>query len=124
MRKEALHSIEQIVEQDPRYKPEAYAFLFAALSYTQAKLAKPRHVTGRELLEGIRELALERYGKMAKTVFEHWGVRKTDDFGEIVFNLVDAGLLGKTEEDKKEDFKDVYNFEDAFEKGYSFEATI
>lgn len=124
MRKEALHSIEQIVEQDPRYKPEAYAFLFAALSYTQAKFTKPRHVTGGELLEGIRELALERYGKMAKTVFEHWGVSKTDDFGEIVFNLVDAGLLGKTEEDKKEDFKDVYSFEDAFEKGYRFEATI
>ncbi len=124
MRKEALHNIEEIAGKDRRYKAEAYAFLFAALSYTQSKLNKPRHVTGRELLDGIRELALERYGKMAKTVFEHWGVTKTDDFGEIVFNLVEAGLLGKTEEDKKEDFKDVYDFEDVFEKGYRFEMKI
>lgn len=124
MPEETLSAIEQIVEADPRYGAEAYAFLFAALSYAQSKYNKPRHVTGKELLEGIRELALERYGKMAKTVFEHWGVKKTDDFGEIVFNLVEAGLLGKTDEDKKEDFKDVYSFEDVFEKGYKFEMKI
>jgi len=118
MESEARSAIEVIVEKDPRYKTEAYAFVFAALSYIQTKLNKPRHVTGKELLEGIRELALDRYGKMAKTVLEHWGVKKTDDFGEIVFNLVEAGLLGKTDKDRKEDFKDVYDFEEVFEKGY------
>lgn len=124
MQKETVSAIEQIVEADPRYRVEAYVFLFAALSYTQNKHGKPRHVTGKELLEGIRGLALERFGKMARTVFEHWGVKKTDDFGEIVFNLVEAGLLGKTDEDKREDFKDVYSFEDVFEKGYRFEMKI
>lgn len=124
MPKKALSTIEGIVKNDPRYKVEAYAFLFAALSHTQTKLNKPRHVTGRELLEGIKELALEKYGKIARTVLEHWGVRKTDDFGEIVFNLVEAGLLGKTDEDKKEDFKDVYDFEEVFDKGYQFEVKV
>lgn len=110
--------VEKIVEKDPRYKVAAYAFVMLALNYTLSKLDKPRHVTGRELLDGIREFGLAQYGPMTKTVFVYWGVRSTRDFGEIVFNLVRDKLLGKTEEDKLEDFDDVYDFEEEFEKKY------
>jgi uncharacterized repeat protein (TIGR04138 family) len=73
------------------------------------------HVTGRELLEGIRRYAMKHFGLMARTVFETWGLHKTDDFGEIVFKLVDAGLMRKTEADTREDFRQVYDFAQAFE---------
>jgi uncharacterized repeat protein (TIGR04138 family) len=109
---------EKIVEKDPRYKVAAYAFVMLALNYTLSKLDKPRHVTGRELLEGIKEFGLAQYGPMTRTVFVYWGIRSTLDFGEIVFNLVKDKLLGKTEEDKLEDFDGVYDFEEEFEKKY------
>jgi uncharacterized repeat protein (TIGR04138 family) len=110
--------VERIVEKDPRYKVAAYAFVMLALNYTLSKLDKPRHVTGRELLGGIRKFGLAQYGPMTKTVFDYWGVRRTRDFGEIVFNLVEHKLLGKTEEDKIEDFESVYDFEEEFVKNY------
>jgi len=107
--------VEEIIKHDFRYKADAYEFLMQALWFTQKKLKRSGHVTGKELLEGIREFALEQYGPLAKTVLEHWGIHSTEDFGEIVFNLVEAGLLKKTEEDSKEDFKDVYDFNEAFD---------
>lgn len=113
-------ALEKILKKDKRYTKEAYQFLMSALGYTQEKLGKRGHVTGKELLEGIKELALESYGPMAKRVFESWGVHKTDDWGEIVFILVRAKVLGKTAQDKKEDFKDVYDFEDVFVKKYKY----
>ena len=73
------------------------------------------HVSGDELLQGIRELAVRQFGPLTRTVFENWGVTKTLDFGEIVFQLVDAGLMGKTDEDKLDDFKDVYDFRKVFD---------
>ena len=115
-------AIEAIVARDPRYRPEAYSFLMLGLGYTVARLDEPRHVSGRELLEGIRLYALEQFGPMARTVFEHWGVRETLDFGHIVFRLVDAGLLGKTEDDRLEDFDGVYDFEDVFVRSYPWGA--
>ncbi|MCH7761254.1 hypothetical protein IIA15_07660 [candidate division TA06 bacterium] len=118
MKEETLVLIENILEKDPRYKTEAYGFVLAALTFTQKRFNKKKHVSGRELLEGIRELALDTYGPMTKSVFNFWGVRKTEDFGEIVFNLVETKLLGRREEDRKEEFKDVYDFEKAFRKGY------
>ncbi len=113
--------LEKILEKDKRYKLDAYLFLFEGLEYARRKFKKPKHVTGRELLEGIKELAMKRFGRMAKVVFEDWGVKTTDDFGEIVFNLIDSQLLLKTEEDKKEDFHNVYDFEEVFVKGYEIE---
>ncbi len=80
-----------------------------------------KHVTGKQLLEGIKELALKRFGALAKMVFEHWGVRETIDFGNIVFNMVEEGILSKTEEDSIEDFRNVYDFEEVFVKNYKFE---
>ncbi len=103
---------------------ESYGFVLTALTYTQKLFNKKKHVSGKELLEGIKELALENYGPMAKSVFEHWGVRKTDDFGEIVFNLIDAKLLGKREEDRREDFKDIYDFDKVFKKGYKIGSNV
>ncbi len=111
-------ALEKILARDKRYKLPAYLFIFEALEYTQKKKKKRGHLTGKELLAGIRDLAREKFGRMAKTVFGEWGVKTTDDFGEIVFNLVAEGLLRKTEEDKKEDFHDVYSFDEVFIRDY------
>jgi uncharacterized repeat protein (TIGR04138 family) len=110
-----IKNIEEIIQKDSRYKPDAYEFIMQSLWFTQKKLKKGGHVSGRELLEGVRELALEQYGPMARTVFEHWGVRRTQDLGEIVFNMVEKGVLGKTEEDSRNDFRDVYDFREALD---------
>jgi uncharacterized repeat protein (TIGR04138 family) len=108
--------VEEIVNKDPRYKEESYSFVMSALDFTQNKLNRKGHVTGRELLEGIRQMALELYGPMARTVFEHWGVYNTEDFGNIVFNMVNVGLMSKTKEDSIDDFKDVYDFKKVFDE--------
>lgn len=110
--------LEAISEKDPRYKPEAYEFVLEALSFTQKKFKKSRHVTGKELLEGIKVLLMEEFGPMTMTVLDFWGVKGTEDFGNIVFNLVTEKVLSKTEEDKIEAFKNVFDFEAVFDKGY------
>ena len=115
--------LDQILTQDPRYAREAYGFLREALDYTQKMISQGnpelvRHVTGRELLEGIREFALSQFGPMTLPVFEAWGIHRGEDFGEIVFNLVDHGFLNKTEQDSRKDFQDAYNFHDAFRKPF------
>jgi len=74
----------------------------------------PRQISGAELSDGLRKSALQEFGPLAKTVLNRWGVRTTRDFGEMVFVLLDAGLLGKTDEDRIEDFDNLYNFDDAF----------
>jgi uncharacterized repeat protein (TIGR04138 family) len=106
--------IEELAERDGRYKREAYFFLYRALDYTLKKLKAPRHVTGQELLRGISEFARKEYGPMTKLVFEYWGIARTEDFGNIVFTLVESGLMGKTEEDRIEDFREVYDFDEEF----------
>ncbi|MEQ8765530.1 MAG: hypothetical protein RL885_16505 [Planctomycetota bacterium] len=121
---EVENKILEIRRRDPRYSAQAYWFIFEALDFTIRKLGRlksasqERHISGRELLEGIRESALESFGPMARVVVESWGVQRTTDFGEIVFNMVDAGLLSKQATDVLEDFKDVFDFEEAFDKGY------
>ena len=111
--------IAALVAADDRYHRDAYAFLKEALEYTQRTLKRPvgektRHITGQELLEGIREYALKEYGPMALTVLSEWGIRRSEDFGEIVFNMVEHGILSKTENDSRKDFQDGYDFEKAF----------
>lgn len=114
---------EQILARDPRYELAAYIFIYEALAYTQRALGRDdpnltpaqRHVTGQELLNGIREYAAQMFGPLAPTVFRSWRVRRTEDFGEIVFNLVAQGLLGKTESDAREDFAGGFDFDQAFE---------
>jgi len=118
-----LELIQRIREKDPRYEREAYAFVREGLDFTVKMLEKPRegagrHVTGQELLDGLRKFALQEFGPMALTVLRTWGVNRSRDFGEIVFNLVEAGCLGRTEEDSREDFDNGYDFEQAFRSPY------
>ena len=118
MSQEKTETILQIVRRDRRYSPQAYYFIFDALDFTIQRLQKVRHVTGRELLEGIRLYATEHFGFLAKTVLGEWGVASTGDFGEIVFNLVEAELLSRTDNDTRKDFVDVYDFDDAFDREF------
>jgi uncharacterized repeat protein (TIGR04138 family) len=112
---EQVEKIRQLVREDPRYPFDAYIFLFQALEYTTTRVTqKKQHVAGPELLEGIRRFAIEAFGPLTLMVFKHWGVRRTEDFGEMVWNLVERELMRKTPEDKKEDFADGYGFADAF----------
>ena len=110
--------IERISEKDLRYKEEAYFFVMEALSYTQRKFNCPKHVTGEELLEGMKELLLEKFGPLALSVLRYWGIKSTEDFGHIVFNLVANRVLSKTDEDNIESFKNGYNFDEVFIQGY------
>jgi len=110
--------LQTILTRDPRYTAEAYAFVRAGLDYTVRRLEKPRHVSGRELLDGIREFALAEFGPMAKTVLNGWGIQRTEDVGEIVFNMVETGLLGKTDKDSRADFANGYDFDEAFRKPF------
>lgn len=133
---DALEDLRALVCADPRYKLEAYLFVFEALAYAQEVLGMGRlcpseplpgevlspeteepqkHVTAQELCEAARLYALDRYGLMAKAVLNSWGIRSTSDFGEIVFRLIQCGRMRKTREDRREDFDNVYDFDEAFQ---------
>ena len=112
--KSFYQAINEICFRDQRYKPDSYEFVMQALNFTQKEFKKPGHISGQELLEGIRKFALDQYGPMAKTVLQHWGITKTSDFGNIVFSMIENKLLSKTENDTQHDFDDVYDFEKAF----------
>jgi len=116
-------AVDLIVAKDSRFARDAYAFVREALDFTQKLAVKEargniRHVSGQELLGGIRQFALQQFGPMAVTVFEEWGIRNCKDFGEIVFNMVEIGLLARTEKDTRDDFQDGYDFTDAFRKPF------
>jgi len=112
-----------ILARDPRYTIEAYVFVRNGLDFSVRRLEKPRHISGRELLEGIRGFTIEEFGPMAKTVLKGWGIKRTEDIGEIVFNMVETGLLGKTEKDSRADFANGYDFDEAFRKPFQPAAT-
>jgi len=116
-------ALEQILAKDARYHRDAYLFVREALDYTQKLVGKQspgqiRHISGQELLEGIRQYAMTQFGPMVMTVLEEWGVRECRDFGEIVFNMVDTGLLAKTDKDSRSDFENGYDFFEAFRKPF------
>lgn len=132
---EPTHPFLQLLRDDPRYKIEAYQFVRDALSYAQEVLELgveqptllsqseeedadcPRveaHLTGQQLCEAIRLYSQEQFGLMARTVLKNWGIERTGDFGDIVYNLIDIGLMKKSKSDRREDFDDVYDFESAF----------
>lgn len=128
-----MHPIHELLKKDRRYPLDAYAFVFEALSYAQSVLQMgtetppesggdedepERHVTGQELCEAIRRFALDQYGYMAQTVLNNWGIRRTGDFGEIVFNLITVGQMRKTSSDRREDFDNVYDFDEAFKQRF------
>ncbi|MEY2600606.1 MAG: hypothetical protein RLZZ142_2865 [Verrucomicrobiota bacterium] len=112
-------AVEEIVSRDPRFDREAYVFLHEALDFTVkqgSKMGPPRtpHVSGQQLLEGIRLYALKQFGPMVPTVFGYWGVTRCEHFGQMVYNLIHAGVFGRSETDSIEDFKNGYSFEEAF----------
>jgi uncharacterized repeat protein (TIGR04138 family) len=124
----------EIVRSDPRYALEAYEFVFEALDFTHQALGRPsvdpavgdepgpeHHVTGQELVDGVRALALREFGRMARIVFRLWGVNRTDDFGEIVFNLIEANLMSKTAKDERLDFHNLYDLDQVLVHNYRIE---
>jgi len=121
--------LKEIIKKDPSYSLQAYQFVFEALDFTTNMLGKhqhkttdhDRHVTGKQLMEGIRLYASKQFGFMALTVLEQWGVKQDADFGNIVFNLVENGLMGKTETDSREDFKNTYDLKKVFDEEFKFD---
>ena len=116
-------AVEQILAHDLRFQRDAYTFVREALDFTQKLISKEnkgnvRHVTGQELLDGIRQYSLIQFGPMTMTVLEEWGIHTSKDFGDIVFNMVEIGLLAKTEKDTRDDFQTGYDFTDAFRKPF------
>ena len=112
---EVLHRLQ---ERNPRFHEKAYLFLLSALHEVLEGLEEPRHISGEELAKGVRGLALKQYGPMARTVLAHWGIHSTEDLGDIVFAMVECGVLIKRDEDQREDFQDLFDFEEAFERDY------
>ena len=113
--------LERIRAKDARYERDAYEFVRDALDHTRKMIGKEgrgQHVSGMELLNGIRDFALSKFGPMAITVFEEWGIRSCQDFGEIVFNMIEAELLAKEKKDSRRDFEGGYDFYDAFRKPF------
>ena len=110
--------LDRLRERNPRFEGRAYLFVLSSLHHVMSRLDTPRHISGAELAQGVRSLAIERFGPLARTVLEHWGVHSTDDVGEIVFALVDAGILITQEGDRVEDFRGLFDFEDAFDRNY------
>ncbi len=115
-----------ICKEDTRFDRKAYDFIRQGLDHAVKELKKKdapragrsRHVSGPELLEGLKVYALDQFGPLAKTVLNSWGVKRCSDFGDIVFNLIEYNVFSKTDNDRREDFSDLYTFEDAFVKPF------
>jgi uncharacterized repeat protein (TIGR04138 family) len=131
------HPIAELLRHDRRYHFDAYVFVFEALRYAQEKMGlgapadvdpddpddqPDRHVTGQQLCEAMRRYAHHQYGYLAKQVLNHWGIHSTGDFGEIVFNLIEIGQMRKTAEDRREDFDDVFDFDEGFQHSFQISA--
>ena len=134
------HPIADLLSRDKRFHFDAYVFVFEALRHAQEKMGlgaeqlcapsdressevdeqPERHVTGQELCEAMRQYAHEQYGYLAKSVLNHWGVTSTGDFGEIVFNLIEIEQMRKTPNDRREDFDDVFDFDEGFQHSFQF----
>ncbi|MFA6357774.1 MAG: Minf_1886 family protein [Candidatus Omnitrophota bacterium] len=106
--------VEEICEEDKRYRPDAYEFILQGLNFTQDKLQKHSHVSGSQLAFGLRDFAIKEYGALAGRVLSYWGINQTQDFGNIVFKMIEKKLLAKSEEDNLADFNHVYEFETVF----------
>ena len=122
------HPIFQLLQTDLRYRLNAYQFVRDSLAYAQEVLPNEEseeenepHLTGQQLCEAIRLFAIDQFGYMSKTVLNNWGIQGTDDFGEIVYNLIDIGMMKKSETDEREHFADVYSFEKAFVEDFQID---
>ena len=134
---EEPYSLQQLIGKDSRYHVDAYVFIREALAFAADSMElgstseefefaeeeieqnrRERHLSGQELCEAIRKYALKQYGYMAKIVLNQWGVRQTSDFGEIVYNMIDVGIMKKSSRDQKSHFDNVFDFDQAFESGF------
>jgi uncharacterized repeat protein (TIGR04138 family) len=122
------HPIFQLLQTDLRYRLNAYQFVRDSLAYAQEVLPNEEsekenepHLTGQQLCEAIRLFAIDQFGYMSKTVLNNWGIQGTNDFGEIVYNLIDIGMMKKSETDEREHFADVYSFEKAFVEDFQID---
>ena len=119
---EFSEAVEHLTVQDPRYHRDAYYFIREALDHAvklrKRQVGEAGHVTGQQICEGARQVALKQFGPMVATVLEFWGITRTEDLGEIVWNLIDLGVFGKTDADSRKDFQGVYSFQEAFVEPY------
>jgi uncharacterized repeat protein (TIGR04138 family) len=106
--------VEGICDKEARFKPDAYEFIMQALGFAQKQAKKTGHLTGQEVALGVRDLAIQQYGPMAKTVLNHWGIRATADIGALVFIMIEHKLLSRQETDSIDDFNNVYDLDAAF----------
>ena len=113
--------LNRLRERNPHFHDSAYVFVLSALHFVIQRLPEPRHISGRELAEGVRDLAIDRFGPMARTVLDHWGIHATEDVGHIVFALVETGILIKQDDDSLLDFTNVYTFDEAFGAEYRWQ---
>lgn len=116
--------MDRIRLREPRFDERAYLFVLAALEYCQQRMEERRHISGRELALSCRDLALERFGVMARVVLDHWGVRCSADIGDVVFTLVDLGLLMSQPSDTRDEFVEVFDFDQAFEREYPWSGVL
>ena len=116
--------MDRIRLKEPRFDEQAYLFVLAALELCQQRLPERRHITGAELAVACRDLAMQRYGVIARMVLEHWGLRSTENIGDVVFTLVELGLLMSQPQDSKEDFAGVYDFAEAFDQNYPWNPSV
>ena len=136
---EEPHSLQQLVGKDARYPVDAYLFIRESLAFAadsaelgstsldqdlseeeMEKNRRERHLSGQELCEAIRQYAIKQYGFMAKVVLNRWGIQATSDFGEIVYNMIDVGIMKKSSRDRRSHFDDVFDFEESFDKKFEF----
>ncbi len=116
--------MDRIRLREQRFDERAYLFVLGALEFCQQRLPERRHINGRELALACRDLALERFGLMARMVLEHWGVKSSADLGDVVFTLVDLELLMSQSTDTRDEFADVFAFDQAFERDYPWCAQV
>jgi uncharacterized repeat protein (TIGR04138 family) len=118
--------LQELCKRDQRYPFEAYEFLYAALGYVQHERVKQglikeetdKHLTGQQLAEGYKDLAVQEFGMLAPTVFQAWNIRQTADIGQMVYNLININMMSKTENDRLEDFSNVYEIPKALLQGF------
>jgi uncharacterized repeat protein (TIGR04138 family) len=113
-------ALAEIRKRDGKYTERAYVFVLAALEFAQTKLPARRHLTGGELAWACRDFALQQFGMLANSVLTHWGIHTTEDFGQIVFMLIEVGLLASQPTDRIEDFERVYDFAEVFKAGAGY----
>jgi len=114
-------NFEQIAKEDARFSPSAIRFVYEGLSLTVKKITvEPRHISGQTLCEGLRKLAVEKWGRMAMVVLNNWGIKTTRDFGEIVYLMIKHKWMSAAETDTMDDFNDVFDFQTVFKDRFEF----